>query len=360
MSRVLIMAGGTGGHVFPALAVAEELRGRGIEVCWMGTRRGLEASVVPAAGIPIEWVTVGGLRGKGWKTLLVVPFQLTRAAAQVVAIMLRRRPAVVLGMGGFVAGPGGAITWLLRLPLVIHEQNAIAGFTTRMLAPLAGRVLEAFPGTFKRKRVYHTGNPVRRAIAALPAPAQRFAQRDGPLRLLVLGGSLGARALNETLPRVLARLPAGERPDVWHQAGKRNIEEARAGYATAGVAGRIEPFIDDMAEAYAWADLVICRAGALTVAELAAAGVGAILVPYPFAVDDHQTHNARYLVQHGAALCVQQNELNDERLARLLQDFLVSGRPRLLDMAEAARTLAVTDAAAQVAQHCLEVAYGRA
>lgn len=360
MSRVLIMAGGTGGHVFPALAVAEELRGRGIEVCWMGTRQGLEATVVPAAGIPMEWVSIGGLRGKGAKTLLLAPFQLARAATQVLGIMLRRRPSVVLGMGGFVTGPGGVMTWLLRLPLVIHEQNAIAGFTNRMLAPLAHRVLEAFPATFKRKRVYHTGNPVRRAIAELPEPAQRFSQREGSLRLLVLGGSLGARALNETLPRALARLPDDQRPDVWHQAGKRNIDEARAAYAAAGVEGRVEPFIDDMAQAYAWADLVICRAGALTIAELAAAGVGAILVPFPFAVDDHQTHNARYLADHDAAVCIQQKDLSDERLAQLLGEYAAAGRPRLLAMAQAARALAKTDAAAHVARHCLEVAYGRA
>jgi len=357
MARVMIMAGGTGGHVFPALAVAAELRARGAEVFWLGTRRGLEAKLVPTAGIDMEWLSVSGLRGKSAGTLLLAPFQLLRAAAQVLMVILRQRPTVVLGMGGFVTGPGGLVTWLLRKPLVIHEQNSIAGMTNRLLAPLAQRVCAAFPNTFRRADVLHTGNPVRRDIAALPAPEQRFAARSGPINLLVLGGSLGARALNDVVPVAVSLMTM--RPTLWHQAGARNIDAARAAYDKAGVTARIEPFIDDMAAAYAWADLVLCRAGALTVAELAAAGVGAVLVPYPHAVDDHQSHNAQYLVQADAALVVQERELTAARLADLLAPLCdATARPRLTAMAQAARRLAHTDAAARVAEQCLEVARG--
>jgi UDP-N-acetylglucosamine--N-acetylmuramyl-(pentapeptide) pyrophosphoryl-undecaprenol N-acetylglucosamine transferase len=261
---------------------------------------------------------------------------------------------VVLGMGGFVTGPGGVVTWLLRKPLLIHEQNAIAGLTNRLLAPLAQRVMEAFPGTFQGKHVVHTGNPVRSAIAKLPSPEDRFGGRHGALRLLVLGGSLGARALNEVMPAAIAQLPA--RPEVWHQAGGRNLDEALAHYRAAAVTARVEPFIDDMAAAYAWADLVICRAGALTVAELAAAGVGAVLVPYPHAVDDHQTRNAAYLSDAGAAVVVQQRELTRDRLCELLGSLV--DRSRLLAMAQAARRLARPQAAVAVAQLCWEAAHG--
>src|SRR3569832_740373 len=359
MTRVMIMAGGTGGHVFPALAVAAELRARGADVFWLGTRRGLEAKLVPNAGIAMEWVSVAGLRGKGVLTLLLAPFQLLRAALQVLAIILRQRPTVVLGMGGFVTGPGGVVTWLLRKPLVIHEQNSIAGMTNRLLAPRAQRVCAAFPGTFKRKDILHTGNPVRREIAELSAPAQRFAARGGPINLLVLGGSLGARALSEMVPAAVATMST--RPSIWHQTGSRHLDEARAAYERAGGSARIAPFIDDMAEAYSWADLVLCRAGALTVAELAAAGVGAVLVPYPHAVDDHQSHNAQYLVQAAAALVVQERELTAARLADLLAPLCdATARPRLTAMAQAARRLAHTDAAARVAEQCLEVARGSA
>ncbi len=357
MTRVMIMAGGTGGHVFPALAVAAELRARGAEVFWLGTRRGLEAKLVPAAGIAVEWISVAGLRGKGGLALLLAPFQLLRAALQVTAVIFRQRPTVVLGMGGFVTGPGGLMTWLLRKPLVIHEQNAVAGLTNWLLAPLAQRVCAAFPNTFRRADVLHTGNPVRHEIAALPAPEQRFAGRGGPLKLLVLGGSLGARALNDTVPAAVALMKT--RPEIRHQAGGNNLDAARAAYQAAGVDARIEAFIDDMAGAYAWADLVLCRAGALTIAELAAAGVGAVLVPYPHAVDDHQSRNADYLVRAQAALVVQQNALSPARLAELLAPFCEPGaeaRTRLLKMARAARQLALTGAAAVVAQQCMEAA----
>ena len=352
--RVMIMAGGTGGHVFPALAVAAELRERGAEVFWLGTRQGLEAKLVPAAGINMEWVSVSGLRGKGAAAWLLAPWRLLWAALQVLAVMLRQRPVVVLGMGGFVTGPGGVMTWLLRKPLVIHEQNAIAGLTNRLLAPLAQRVLEAFPGTFHGKHVTHTGNPVRRAIADLPVPEQRFAARSGALRLLVLGGSLGARALNEVVPAVLAQLSS--HPEVWHQAGARNLDETLEHYRAAAVTARVEPFIDDMAAAYGWADLVLCRAGALTVAELAAAGVGAVLVPYPHAVDDHQTRNAAYLSDAGAAVVIQQRELSRESLCELFASL--ADRARLLAMARAARGLAQPQAAATVAALCWEAAHG--
>jgi UDP-N-acetylglucosamine--N-acetylmuramyl-(pentapeptide) pyrophosphoryl-undecaprenol N-acetylglucosamine transferase len=354
MMRVMIMTGGTGGHVFPALAVAAALRERGAEVFWLGTRQGLEAKLVPAAGIAMEWVSVSGLRGKGAAAWLLAPGRLLWAALQALAVMRRRRPGVVLGMGGFVTGPGGVAAWLSRTPLLIHEQNAIAGFTNRMLAPLAQRVMEAFPGSLRGRHALHTGNPVRRAIAELPPPEQRFASRAGRLRLLVLGGSLGARALNELVPAAIARLAS--RPEVWHQCGARHIDEAHEHYRRAAVEARVEPFIDDMAAAYAWADLVLCRAGALTIAELAAAGVGAILVPYPHAVDDHQTRNAAYLAEADAAVVVQQHELSQERLCELLAALL--DRVHLAAMARAARCLARPDAAEQVAAQCFEAIRG--
>lgn len=350
---VVIMAGGTGGHVFPALAVAERLRGQGVSVVWMGTRRGLEAQLVPAAGIPVEWVAISGLRGKGALSWLLAPFKLALALFQSAGILLRRRPVAVLGMGGFVAGPGGLAAWLLRRPLLIHEQNAVAGMTNRLLARLARCVMEAFPGSLGPEAIL-TGNPVRPEIAALPAPEQRLAGRSDRLRLLVLGGSLGAQALNETVPAALAQIEPARRPEVWHQAGARNIDAARRSYAEAGVAARVMPFIDNMAEAYAWADLVLCRAGALTVAELAAAGVGSILVPFPHAVDDHQTRNAEYLVREGAALLIPQRQLDAVRLRDLLLE-LGQDRGRLLGMATAARRVARPDAAERVASLCLDV-----
>jgi UDP-N-acetylglucosamine--N-acetylmuramyl-(pentapeptide) pyrophosphoryl-undecaprenol N-acetylglucosamine transferase len=293
---VLIMAGGTGGHVFPALAVARLLRERQCEVTWVGTQRGIEARVVPANGFTIEWLSVAGLRGKGILTLLLAPLRLGIALAQALAILRRRRPAVVLGVGGFVTGPGGVAAWLLHRPLVIHEQNAIAGLTNRLLSRLARVVLEGFPNSFPpRARPQCVGNPVRREITALAPPEERLARRGDAVRLLIFGGSLGAARLNDSVPRALAAFAPVARPQVWHQAGERGHAQALETYTRAGVTARVDAFIDDMAAAYAWADLVICRAGALTVSELAAVGLGAILVPFPAAVDDHQTHNARYL-----------------------------------------------------------------
>jgi len=352
----LIMAGGTGGHVYPALALARELRTRSWRVIWLGTQRGLEARVVPAEQIPIEWLGVGGLRGKGWLTWLAAPLKLARALFAALDVMRRHRPTVVVGMGGFVSGPGGVAAWLTRRPLLIHEQNAIAGFTNRCLARLALEVYAAFPDAFGIGVVTHViGNPVRREIASLPPPAQRFAQRGGPIRILVFGGSLGAARLNAVLPHALARLAGRVEIDVRHQSGERWVENARRAYREAGVAARVTPYIEDMAESYGWADLVICRAGALTVSELAAAGVGAILVPLPIAADDHQTHNARFLVSEGAALLISDRELTAERLAaELLQ--LCAGRGRLIAMAERARLLARTTATAELADACAQIA----
>lgn len=359
------MAGGTGGHVFPALAVARELRERGWKIVWMGTRQGMESRLVPQAGFDMEWITVGGLRGKGVGTLLWAPFRLVRAVTQAITIVRRLRPATVLGMGGFAAGPGGMASWLLRRPLVIHEQNAIAGMTNVMLSRLAVRVCSAFPTTLAaHKPVTVTGNPVRREIGALAPPAERFRDRTGPLRLLVVGGSLGAQALNEMVPLAIAGWAAEFHPQIWHQTGEKHLATAQAHYRSAGVAARVVSFIDDMAEAYGWADLVVCRAGALTISELAAAGVGSLLVPYPHAVDDHQTANAGFLVDRGAARLVQQSELTAEVLTKLLLSMTGMGsggvgpvdRAGLVVMAEAARAVAQPNAAQVVASLCEEVA----
>jgi UDP-N-acetylglucosamine--N-acetylmuramyl-(pentapeptide) pyrophosphoryl-undecaprenol N-acetylglucosamine transferase len=362
MSRpILIMAGGTGGHVFPALALARLLRAKSFEVVWLGTQRGLEARVVPAERIPIEWLSVGGLRGKGIMTLLAAPFRLALALAQALRVMWHYRPLVVVGLGGFVTGPGGVAAWLMRRPLLIHEQNAVAGFTNRCLSHLAREVLEAFPGSFGGAgRARAIGNPVRQDISAIAPPASRFADRNGAIRILVIGGSQGATRLNAVVPFALARLKqmsTSEIPaiDVRHQAGERWIDTGRQSYATAGVRADVRPFIEDMAEAYSWADLVICRSGALTVSELAAAGVGAILVPFPAAVDDHQTHNAQYLVQEGAAVLIADRDLTAERLSDELRK-LCSGRGKLLAMAERARLLAKPRAADELAASCLALA----
>jgi UDP-N-acetylglucosamine--N-acetylmuramyl-(pentapeptide) pyrophosphoryl-undecaprenol N-acetylglucosamine transferase len=302
----------------------------------------------------MEWIGVAGLRGKSLRQRWLTPVMLSQALWQAGMILRRLRPPVVLGMGGFVSGPGGVMARLLGIPLVVHEQNAIAGMTNRWLARIARRVMEAFPGTFPPERQATTvGNPVRASIAELPPPAERFAGRTGRRRLLVLGGSQGALALNQLVPQALAQLPESERPEVWHQAGGQLHEAAETAYREAGITARLTPFIENMAEAYGWADLVLCRAGALTIAELAAAGVGAILVPFPFAVDDHQTANARFLERDGAALVCPQAALTAERLAMLLRELL-SDRDRLLRMAEAARRLAQVDAAEQVALACLD------
>jgi UDP-N-acetylglucosamine--N-acetylmuramyl-(pentapeptide) pyrophosphoryl-undecaprenol N-acetylglucosamine transferase len=348
------MAGGTGGHVFPALAVAELLREGGNEVFWMGTRHGLEARLVPEHGFAVEWLSIAGVRRKGMGQLLSAPWKLTTALRQAAAILRRRRPAVVLGMGGFASGPGGLMARVHGIPLIIHEQNSVPGLTNEWLSRVARRVFEAFPGSFPpQRRAEACGNPVRAQIAALAPPEERMAGRVGPVRLLVLGGSLGAKVLNETVAPAVAALAPVDRPDIRHQAGEQTLEIARVAYREAGVEADVTPFIRDMAEAYGWADLVVCRAGALTVSELAAAGVGSVLVPYPFAVDDHQTGNARHLSDHGAAELIPQARLSAESLSGLLQRLL-GDRARLLAMAEAARRRAVPDAAARIAAACLE------
>lgn len=358
---VLIMAGGTGGHVFPALAAARVLRERGYEPVWLGTQRGLEAKLVPPQQIEIEWITVSGLRGKGVTTWLLAPFKLSLAIWQSLRVMRRRRPAVVLGAGGFVSGPGGVAAWLTRRPLVIHEQNAVAGMTNRLLARIARRVLEAFPASFPpAARAERVGNPVRREIAAIPAPQQRFAHRSGPLRLLVFGGSQGAARLNAVVPAALAMVDASSRPTVIHQAGERHLAQARELYAKHNVQADVRAFIDDMAEAYSWADLVVCRSGALTVSELAAAGLPAIFVPFAAAVDDHQTLNAKFLVDAQAGVSIAEKELTPVRLADELQRLIQAGRAKLLDMAARARSVAITDADVRLADACDAVAGGGA
>jgi UDP-N-acetylglucosamine--N-acetylmuramyl-(pentapeptide) pyrophosphoryl-undecaprenol N-acetylglucosamine transferase len=349
---ILIMAGGTGGHVFPALALARLLRAASHEVIWLGTRRGLEARVIPPENIEIEWLAMSGLRGKGIATLLVAPFKLAHSIWQALSVMRRRRPALVVGFGGFVTGPGGVAAWLTRRPLVIHEQNAIAGYSNRCLAHLSRKVLAAFPDAFPRgidARV--VGNPVRSEIVMQPAPAERFARREGALRLLVVGGSLGASRLNAVVPFAVRQ--SGLTLHVRHQAGERGIDAARAAYEQAGVTADVSPFIDDMARAYADADLVICRSGALTISELAAVGVAAVLVPFPAAVDDHQTVNAQFLVREGAAVLIADRDLTAERLATELK-ALCEGRGKLLAMAERARLVAKPRAADELAAVCLE------
>lgn len=356
---VLIMAGGTGGHVFPALAAARVLRERGYEPVWLGTQRGLEAKLVPAHQIEIEWITVSGVRGKGLATLLLAPFKLSTAVWQAIKVMRRRQPSVVLGAGGFVSGPGGIAAWLLRRPLVIHEQNAIAGMTNRVLSRFATRVLEAFPSSFPRRvAAEQVGNPVRREIAALAAPQTRFAERKGPLRIFVLGGSQGAARLNAVLPAAFAMFDSEHRARVIHQAGERHLDAARELYAKHGVQADVRSFIDDMAEVYAWADLVVCRAGALTVSEIAAAGLGAIFIPFAAAVDDHQTRNARFLVDAGAAVLISESELTPVRMRDELQSLTGDGRAKLADMAQRARAHAITNADTRLADACVAAAGG--
>ncbi len=353
---ILVMAGGTGGHVYPALAVARALQQHSREVVWLGTHRGLESRVVPAAGISMEWVNVRGLRRKGVAALVVAPVQLAWALIQSLAVIMRCRPAAVLGMGGFVSGPGGVAAWLTRRPLVIHEQNAAAGLTNRLLARLARVVLQAFPGSFNsRVRAETVGNPVREDIAAVPAPELRYPDRGGPLRLLVLGGSQGALALNRTVPAAISLLPQEMRPVVRHQCGSATIDRAREAYAQAGVDAELVPFIEDMASAYAWADLVVCRAGALTVAELCAVGVPAVFVPYPSAVDDHQTANAMPMVEAGAAAVIQEADLSDESLAGEMKRWMTS-RADLLEHARRARQLARPQALQRITELCLQLA----
>ena len=348
---ILIMAGGTGGHVFPGLAIADEMRGRGWKVVWMGARSGMEARLVPARGYPVEWIRAAALRGKGLAAKLLLPFHLLLGFWQSARAIWRLRPDVVLGMGGYVAFPGGMMASLLARPLAVHEQNAIAGLTNRVLAGVAEKVMEAFPGALKDAE--WTGNPVRAEIAAIPQPAARYAGRNGPLHVLVVGGSLGAQALNDAVPKALALISEDGRPSVLHQAGEKNLEVLKGNYQSAGVRGELVAFIDDMARRYAEADLVICRAGAMTIAELSAGGMASVLVPFPHAVDDHQTANARFLSEKEAAILLPQRDLTPETLAALIRSL---DRKALLAMAEKARMLGKPDAARVVADRCVELA----
>jgi UDP-N-acetylglucosamine--N-acetylmuramyl-(pentapeptide) pyrophosphoryl-undecaprenol N-acetylglucosamine transferase len=350
VTTLLVMAGGTGGHIMPGMAVAEHLRAQGWNIAWMGNADGMEAKLTAGRGYEKAWIRFSALRGKGLLRTLLLPVNLLRGFAQAWRELGRIRPDVVLGMGGYVSFPGGMMASLRGVPLVLHEQNSVAGLANRVLAGVADRVLTGFPEVLKRGR--WVGNPVRPEIAALPAPTLRYAQHEGPLRLLVVGGSLGAQALNEAVPRALAAIDEAQRPIVVHQAGDKHLAMLKSQYLSAGVHAECVAFIEDMAGAYDWADLVICRAGALTVAELAAAGVASLLVPYPHAVDDHQTANARFLSSAGAAILMPQDQLTPQQLAEIRN----LSRSQLAQMAEKARELARPQATAEVAQACAELA----
>lgn len=352
MSRsIMIMAGGTGGHIFPALAVADVLRAEGWQVTWLGAPNSMEAELVPKHGYEMAWVRFSGLRGKGIVRKLMLPLNLLIALWQSAVALFRYRPDVVLGMGGYITFPGGVMAALLRKPLLIHEQNSVAGLSNKALARIASRVVSGFPNVLKGAE--WCGNPVRDSIATLPAPEQRYKARSGVLNVLVVGGSLGAKAINECLPQALFCMPQEREPKVIHQTGKKNFDEVQELYHSAGIAAEVKPFLDDMAHYYAWADVVICRAGALTVAELAAAGVASVLIPFPFAVDDHQTGNAKFLSDKGAAILLPQTELAPRRLASVLEEMT---RDRAMQMAIKARSLAQQDAAKRVAEVCKELA----
>ena len=351
---LLVMAGGTGGHVFPGLAVADRLKAQGWTIHWLGTADRMEAELVPAHGYPISFIDIQGVRGNGIKRLLAAPYRVIKSVLQARQVLKTIQPDVVLGMGGFASGPGGVAAWLSGIPLLLHEQNAAAGLTNKLLARIARRVLMAFPGAFApNARTAVVGNPVRPEVVALPDPQLRSS--SDPLRLLVVGGSLGARVLNEQVPPAVAA--AGVPIAVRHQCGKGNGEAVAASYAGLGVEAEVSVFIKDMADAYAWADLVVCRAGALTVSEVAAAGVAANFVPLPHAVDDHQTRNALTLVDGGAAEFLPQSELTPAALAARLS-WLAGRRETLLNMAQAARRVAIIDAAERVADECKRLATG--
>ena len=357
LKRVLIMAGGTGGHVFPGLAVAKALRQRGIDVQWLGTRKGLEAKLVPDANIPLHFIAISGLRGKKFQDMLLAPWRLLKAVVEASRIIKKINPDIVIGMGGFVSGPGGIASWFLGKKLIIHEQNAKPGLTNQYLAKIASKVLEGFPNTFgKNNKTVTTGNPVRQELISFTTPTLRLKDRAKPMRLLVFGGSLGAQAINEMLPKAIAQLPPELRPAIKHQSGEKQFADTAKAYQTEGVFAEVMPFIHEMDKAYDWADMVLCRAGALTVAELCATGLGAILIPYPYAVDDHQTANANFMVSQQAAVMVQQSVLTEEKLAAMLMEFILSGEKRL-NMAEAAYQLRRADATEKILNICEETCH---
>ena len=349
----LVMAGGTGGHIFPGLAVADGLRARGWRVHWLGAPGSMEQQLVPPRGYAFEPVEFGGVRGKGLATLLLLPLRVLKAFAQSIGVVRRVKPDVLVGLGGYITFPGGMMGVALGKPLVLHEQNSVAGLANKVLAGVADRVFTAFPGVLpKARNVSWVGNPLRTAFTQSLAPADRFAGRVGPLRVLVVGGSLGAQALNDVVPRALALLPIAQRPIVVHQSGAKQIDALRANYATAGVEAELVPFIDDMARAYTEADLVICRAGATTVTEIAAIGAAALFVPFPHAVDDHQTNNARFLVDQGAGYLIQQCDLTPEKLAEMLQK---TERSALVEVAQKAKSLQKLDATERIVAACEEL-----
>lgn len=358
--NVLIMAGGTGGHVIPALSVARELKLKGYTVHWLGSIKGIENDLVPDAGYQLHRITVSGLRGTSLLKTMFAPFQLLRALWQSFNVFMQVKPVMVLGMGGFASGPGGLMAVILRTPLVIHEQNAIPGMTNKLLSRFAKPLLQAFDGAFKNiKNVKTVGNPVRDNIARLPSPDVRMNNRGESLNVLVVGGSLGAVAINNVLIETMSELKTALPVNVWHQTGKRNLDDVKNGYQIKNVDSvKVSAFIADMAEAYEWADVVICRSGALTVSELMSAGVASILVPYPFAVDDHQTVNGQFLVSSGAAILMPQSKFTSEYL---IEEFkrLIKSRDHILSMSLAARTLAKSDSAKIVANYCIEAAHGR-
>ena len=346
----LIRAGGTGGHIFPGLAVAEELRARGWRVHWLGAPGSMESRIVPQHGFPLELIDFSGVRGKGLATLALLPLRLLRAFWQALQVVRRVKPDVVVGLGGYITFPGGMMGVLCGKPLVLHEQNSVAGMANKVLAGVADRVFTAFPGVLKKAQ--WVGNPLRAAFTRQAAPSERFVGRTGPLRLLVVGGSLGAQALNDIVPRALALIPAENRPVVTHQSGATQIDTLRANYQAAGVQAELTPFIDDTASAFAAADIIVCRAGASTVTEIAAVGAAAIFVPFPFAVDNHQTTNARFLVNAGGGWLVQQSDLTPEGLAKML---LNSERTALVDIAEKAKNMQKINATREVVAACEEL-----
>ena len=351
MKTALVMAGGTGGHIFPGLAVAEALRARGWTVHWLGAPGSMESQIVPKRGIPLETIDFGGVRGKGAMTLVLLPLKILRAFWQSIRVVRRVRPQVVVGLGGYITFPGGMMSVLLGKPLVLHEQNSVAGMANKVLAGVADRVFTAFPNVLKNAQ--WVGNPLREAFVSQPDPVTRFVGRSGPLKLLVVGGSLGAKALNSIVPKALARIAPAQRPIVMHQSGAKQIDDLRANYVAAGVDAELTPFIDDTATAYATADLIVARAGASTVTEIAAVGAAALFVPFPSAVDDHQTTNARFLVDAGGGWLVQQTELTPELLADLLQKL---ERTTLVDKAVKAKTMQKTEAVSAVVLACEELA----